>query len=170
MNKTELENIISYNNHAVTMAQIAVNLLEGKNPLNVRGVRELLALYLLVPYITNKRLDVPAANYNVPQLDMKTVLTKVLFNKDGSLSEMTLENLRNALCHSFVALTEKGDLLLDDRASLDRKTHDSLSDKGFCNRLEIGKTRNKLLALHKSILKQQAEFNNKLVQECEECK
>ena len=68
MNKTELENIISYNNHAVTMAQIAVNLLEGKNPLNVRGVRELLALYLLVPYITNKRLDVPAANYNVPQL------------------------------------------------------------------------------------------------------
>ena len=169
MNKTELEDIISYNNHAVTMAQIAVNLLEGKNPLNVCGVRELLALYLLVPYITNKRLDVPAANYNVPQLDMKTVLTKVRF-KNGSLSEMTLENLRNALCHSFVALTEKGDLLLDDRASLDRKTHDSLSDKGFCNRLEIGKTRNKLLALHKSILKQQAEFNNKLVQECEECK
>lgn len=169
MNKTELENIISYNNHAVTMAQIAVNLLEGKNPLNVCGVRELLALYLLVPYITNKRLDVPAANYNVPQLDMKTVLTKVRF-KNGSLSEMTLDNLRNALCHSFVALTEKGDLILDDRASLDRKTHDSLSDKGFCNRLEIGKTRNKLLALHKSILKQQAEFNNKLVQECEECK
>lgn len=169
MNKTELENIISYNNHAVTMAQIAVNLLEGKNPLNGCGVRELLALYLLVPYITNKRLDVPAANYNVPQLDMKTVLTKVRF-KNGSLSEMTLENLRNALCHSFVALTEKGDLLLDDRASLDRKTHDSLSDKGFCNRLEIGKTRNKLLALHKSILKQQVEFNNKLVQECEECK
>lgn len=169
MNKTQLENIISYNNHAVTMAQIAVNLLEGKNPLNVRGVRELLALYLLVPYITNKRLDVPAANYNVPQLDTKTVLTKVRF-KNGSLSEMTLDNLRNALCHSFVALTEKGDLLLDDRASLDRKTHDSLSDKGFCNRLEIGKTRNKLLALHKSILKQQAEFNNKLVQECEECK
>lgn len=169
MNKTELENIISYNNHAVTMAQIAVNLLEGKNPLNGCGVRELLALYLLVPYITNKRLDVPAANYNVPQLDMKTVLTKVRF-KNGSLSEMTLDNLRNALCHSFVALTEKGDLILDDRASLDRKTHDSLSDKGFCNRLEIGKTRNKLLALHKSILKQQAEFNNKLVQECEECK
>lgn len=169
MNKTELENIISYNNYAVTMAQIAVNLLEGKNPLNGCGVRELLALYLLVPYITNKRLDVPAANYNVPQLDMKTVLTKVRF-KNGSLSEMTLDNLRNALCHSFVALTEKGDLLLDDRASLDRKTHDSLSDKGFCNRLEIGKTRNKLLALHKSILKQQEEFNNKLVQECEECK
>ncbi|WP_428050504.1 hypothetical protein [Candidatus Avelusimicrobium fimicolum] len=169
MNKTELENIISYNNHAVTMAQIAVNLLEGKNPLNVCGVRELLALYLLVPYITNKRLDVPAANYNVPQLDMKTVLTKVRF-KNGSLSEMTLDNLRNALCHSFVALTEKGDLILDDRASCDRKTHDTIPDKGFCNRLEVLKTRRKLLELHKKVLKQQAEFNNKLVQECEECK
>lgn len=169
MNKTELENIISYNNHAVTMAQIAVNLLEGKNPLNGCGVRELLALYLLVPYITNKRLDVPAANYNVPQLDMKTVLTKVRF-KNGSLSEMTLDNLRNALCHSFVALTEKGDLILDDRASCDRKTHDTIPDKGFCNRLEVLKTRRKLLELHKKVLKQQAEFNNKLVQECEECK
>lgn len=169
MNKTELENIISYNNHAVTMAQIAVNLLEGKNPLNVRGVRELLALYLLVPYITNKRLDVPAANYNVPQLDMKTVLTKVRF-KNGSLSEMTLDNLRNALCHSFVALTEKGDLILDDRASCDRKTHDTIPDKGFCNRLEVLQTRRKLLELHKEVLKQQAEFNNGLVRKYGVCK
>lgn len=169
MNKTELENIISYNNHAVTMAQIAVNLLEGKNPLNVRGVRELLALYLLVPYITNKRLDVPAANYNVPQLDMKTVLTKVRF-KNGSLSEMTLDNLRNALCHSFVALTEKGDLILDDRASCDRKTHDTIPDKGFCNRLEVLKTHGKLLELHKEVLKQQAEFNNGLVRKYGVCK
>lgn len=169
MNKTELENIISYNNHAVTMAQIAVNLLEGKNPLNVRGVRELLALYLLVPYITNKRLDVPAANYNVPQLDMKTVLTKVRF-KNGSLSEMTLDNLRNALCHSFVALTEKGDLILDDRASCDRKTHDTIPDKGFCNRLEVFQTRRKLLELHKEVLKQQAEFNNGLVRKYGVCK
>ena len=169
MNKTELENIISYNNHAVTMAQIAVNLLEGKNPLNVCGVRELLALYLLVPYITNKRLDVPAANYNVPQLDMKTVLTKVRF-KNGSLSEMTLDNLRNALCHSFVALTEKGDLILDDRASCDRKTHDTIPDKGFCNTLEVLQTRRKLLELHKEVLKQQAEFNNGLVRKYGVCK
>lgn len=169
MNKTELENIISYNNHAVTMAQIAVNLLEGKNPLNVCGVRELLALYLLVPYITNKRLDVPAANYNVPKLDMETVLTKVRF-KNGNLSEMTLDNLRNALCHSFVALTEKGDLILDDRASCDRKTHDTIPDKGFCNRLEVLKTRRKLLELHKEVLKQQAEFNNDLVRKYGVCK
>lgn len=42
MNKTELENIISYNNHAVTMAQIAVNLLEGKNPLNVAALESYL--------------------------------------------------------------------------------------------------------------------------------
>ena len=169
MNKEELEDIISYNNHATTMAQIAVSLLEGKNPLSIKGVKELLALYLLIPYITHSQLAKPGAFYNIPKLDINAKFTKVLF-KDGSLSEITLDKLRNALCHSFVSLTTKGDLLLDDRASLDRKTHDSLADNGFCNRLEVSKLHSKLLALHKDILKQQAEFNNKLVQKCGVCK
>ena len=164
MNNKELEDIITYNNHAIVMSEIAVSLLEGRNPLNLRGVRELLALYLLVPYITNKLLDKPGDNYNIPRLDRNIILTKVRF-KDGSLSEMTLDKLRNALCHSFVSLTDQGDLVLDDRASLDRKTHDSLTDKGFCNRLEFVKIHKKLLALHKDVLKQQAKFNNKLLQE-----
>ena len=80
---------------------------------------------------------------------------------------MTLDNLRNAICHSFIALTEKGDLLLDDRASCDRKTHDGLDDKGFCNRLELEKTRNKLLTLHKQVLQQQIEFNKNLLKDIE---
>lgn len=168
MNKEELENILSYNNHATTMSQIAVNLLMGENPLEVKGVRELLAMYLLVPYITNSQLDVPDENYNIPKLDVNTVFTKVQF-KDGSLSDMTLDRLRNALCHSFVALTDKGDLLLDDRASCDRKTHDSMVDKGFCNRLVLEKTRNKLLSLHKEVLEQQARYNDNLLKEFEVC-
>ena len=162
MNERELEDIITYNKHAIVMSEIAVNLLEGRNPLNLRGVRELLALCLLVPYITNKLLDKPGSNYNIPKLDMNTIFAKVRF-KDGSVSEITLDNLRNSLCHSFVSLSDKGDLILDDRASMNRKTHDSLIDKGFCNRLELIKTRKKLLALHKEVLKQQAEFNNKLL-------
>lgn len=168
MNKEELENILSYNNHATTMSQIAVNLLMGKNPLEVKGVRELLAMYLLVPYITNSQLDTPDENYNIPKLDVNTVFTKVQF-KDGRLSDMTLDRLRNALCHSFVALTDKGDLMLDDRASCDRKTHDSMTDKGFCNRLVLGKTRNKLLSLHREVLKQQAKYNDNLLKEFEVC-
>lgn len=168
MNKEEFENILSYNNHATTMSQIAVNLLMGENPLEVKGVRELLAMYLLVPYITNSQLDTPDENYNIPKLDVNTVFTKVQF-KDGSLSDMTLDRLRNALCHSFVALTDKGDLMLDDRASCDRKTHASMTDKGFCNRLVLEKTRNKLLSLHREVLEQQARYNDNLLKEFEVC-
>lgn len=168
MNKEELENILSYNNHATTMSQIAVNLLMGENPLEIKGVRELLAMYLLIPYITNSQLDTPDENYNIPKLDVNTVFTKVQF-KDGRLSDMTLDRLRNALCHSFVALTDKGDLMLDDRASCDRKTHDSMTDKGFCNRLVLEKTRNKLLSLHREVLEQQAKYNDNLLQEFEVC-
>lgn len=168
MNKEELENILSYNNHATTMSQIAVNLLMGENPLDIKGVRELLAMYLLVPYITNSQLDTPDENYNIPKLDVNTVFTKVQF-KYGRLSDMTLDRLRNALCHSFVALTDKGDLMLDDRASCDRKTHDSMTDKGFCNRLVLEKTRNKLLSLHREVLEQQAKYNDNLLKEFEVC-
>lgn len=167
MNKEELENTISYNNHAVTMSQIAINLLMGGNPLNKKGIRELLSMYLLIPYITKTQLDTPE-NSNIPQLSLNTVFTKVLY-KDGSLSDMTLDSLRNALCHSFVALTDKGDLLLDDRASCDRDVHDKRQDKGFCTRLEVEKTRTKLLQFHKEVLKQQAEYNNNLLKEFEGC-
>ena len=164
MDREELENILDYNNKAVIMPQIAIMLLNGNNPLNIRGVREILAMYLLVPYITNSQLDKPDELYNIPKLDINSLFTKVIY-KDGSLKEMTLDRLRNAICHSFIALTEKGDLLLDDRASCDRKTHDGLDDKGFCNRLELEKTRNKLLTLHKQVLQQQIEFNNNLLKE-----
>lgn len=168
INKDELENIVSYNNHAITMSHIAISLLTGGNPLNVKGVREILAMYLLVPYITNSQLDTPDENHNIPLLDLKSLFTKVI-NKDSSLAEMTLDGLRNALCHSFVALTDKGDLLLDDRASYDRKTHDALDDKDFCNRLVLDKTRNKLLSLHKEVIQKQIEFHNNLMKDLEVC-
>ena len=148
MDKEELENITSYNNHAITMSNIAISLLMGGNPLNIKGVRELLAMYLLVPYITKSQLETPSENCNIPKLDINSLFTKVI-NKNGTKSEMTLESLRNAICHSFMALTDKGDLMLDDRACFpSRKAHDELEDKWFCNRLLLGKTRDKLLSLH----------------------
>ena len=168
MDREELENILTYNCHATTMSQIAVSLLMGENPLNVRGIRELLAMYMLIPYITNSQLDTLNESYKIPKLDINKVFTKVQF-KDGSLSDMTLGRLRDALCHSFVALTDKGDLMLDDRASCDRKTHDSMTDKGFCNRLVLDKTRQKLLSLHNEVLKQQAQYNSSLLKELEVC-
>ena len=168
MDKEELENITSYNNHAITMSNIAISLLMGGNPLNIKGVRELLAMYLLVPYITKSQLETPSENCNIPKLDINSLFTKVI-NKNGTMSEMTLESLRNAICHSFMALTDKGDLMLDDRASLDRKAHEELEDKGFCNRLELAKTRSKLLSLHKQVIQQQVEFHNNLLKDLEVC-
>ena len=150
------------------MSNIAISLLMGGNPLNIKGVRELLAMYLLVPYITKSQLETPSENYNIPKLDINSLFTKVI-NKDGTMSEMTLESLRNAICHSFMALTDKGDLMLDDRASLDRKAHEELEDKGFCNRLELAKTRSKLLSLHKQVIQQQVEFHNNLLKDLEVC-
>lgn len=169
MHKEELENITSYNNHAITMSNIAISLLMGGNPLNIKGVRELLAMYLLVPYITKSQLETPSENYNIPKLDINSLFTKVI-NKDGTMSEMTLDGLRNAICHSFMALTDKGDLMLDDRACFpNRKAHDELEDKGFCNRLELAKTRSKLLSLHKQVIQQQVEFHNNLLKDLEVC-
>ena len=168
MKTEELENITSYNNHAITMSNIAISLLMGGNPLEIKGVRELLAMYLLVPYITKSQLETPSENYNIPKLDINSLFTKVI-NKDGTMSEMTLESLRNAICHSFMALTDKGDLMLDDRASLDRKAHEELEDKGFCNRLELAKTRSKLLSLHKQVIQQQVEFHNDLLKDINAC-
>lgn len=168
MQTEELENAISYNNHAVFMARVAVKLLEGDySVLNAYGVRELIALYLLVPYITNSQLDTPnEINYNIPQLDLNSIFTKVI-NKDGSIAEMTLDRLRNAICHSFVSTAGERGLLLDDRASYDRKTHDNLADKDFCNRIEIEPTRKKLLALHKEVILQQVAFNSNLMKTAE---
>lgn len=164
MNKEELEPLLSYNMGATTMAHIAVNILSGLNPLEVTGVRELIALYLLIPYITNTQLDTPNSNCKIPKLDINSIFTKVRF-RDGSLSTITLDNLRNALCHSFVTITDEGDLVLDDRASLDKKSHSALTDKGSCNRLELKKTREKLLNLHNQVIKQQMEFNATLQKE-----
>ena len=168
MDKELLERTISYNHHAVTMSELAISILTGNNPLDIKGVRELIGLYLLIPYITNSQLDKPDANHNIPKLDINTVFTKVI-NQDGSLSEMTLDRLRNAICHSFVAITDAGDLLVDDRASYDRKEHDALTDKGFCSRLESRRTRRRLVDLHHDVLEQQVNIINKLKSELEVC-
>lgn len=41
--------------------------------------------------------------------------------------------------------------------------------KGFCNRLVLEKTRNKLLSLHREVLEQQAKYNDNLLKEFKVC-
>lgn len=42
-----------YNSHAKLLADVALNILNGnKDVLDVNGIKEIIALYLLIPYIT----------------------------------------------------------------------------------------------------------------------
>ena len=44
---------------------------------------------------------------------------------------------------------------------------EELEIKGFCNRLELAKTRSKLLSLHKQVIQQKVEFHNNLLKDLE---
>lgn len=44
---------------------------------------------------------------------------------------------------------------------------EELEIKGFCNRLELAKTKNKLLSLHKQVIQQKVEFHNNLLKDLE---
>lgn len=89
---TEIENALGYNEHAIFMSRIAIELLNGNiDILSAKGVKEIIAMYLLIPYITNKQLDTPDSKYyNIPKLDINSLFSKVQY-KDGSLSKTTLD-------------------------------------------------------------------------------
>ena len=44
---------------------------------------------------------------------------------------------------------------------------EELEIKGSCNKLELAKTKNKLLSLHKQVIQQKVEFHNNLLKDLE---
>lgn len=162
MRKEELERIINYNEHAIFLSEIAVNLLENNtNALIVPGIREIISMYLLIPYITKDLLDTPSSNHNIPQLNTSEVFYEYL-NEDGTKHQINLEGLRNAICHSFVSLEDKGGIIVDDRSiHPNRRSHVNQQKKSLCERLDIELTRKKLLNFHKKVLEEQKTFNDK---------
>lgn len=114
----------NYNEHATFMADIAQAVLEGnKNVLDVNGVKEIIALYLMIPYMSDTTLQTPGDKYIIPHLNG-------IF-----LNNIPYSELRNTICHSFVTVEEdNGDgvhgkrLIFDDRIICDKKIH---SQKGF---------------------------------------
>lgn len=112
---------LNYNSHAKFLAEIALSILQGNTAvLGVNGVKEIIALYLLIPYITQDQLITPGEGYIVPKLDGEFC--------DG----INLKNLRDAICHSFVTIEEDRNygtyhgkyLVFDDRIVLKRREHD----------------------------------------------
>ena len=145
------ERIANYNDHAKFLADTAKEILRGnKAVLDVKGVKEILALYLLIPYITPDTLMTP---------DEKCVIPKL--NGDFS-DDITLEDLRNTICHSFVTVEEdNGDgsihgntLILDDRVIYhNRKTHAGLGAHSSAYRIPIDYTHKRLTELFGEVLR-----------------
>lgn len=138
----------NYKEHSIFLSEIAQNLLRDNfNVLSIYGVKEIISLYLLIPYITKEQLDAGMLS-KIPQLNLS----------DEFVNGINLENLRNAICHSFVSVEDSyddknlGRLILDDRTIFDRKTHDKqiIKSKGvFINIIEANK---KLFELHTNII------------------
>jgi hypothetical protein len=141
----------NYNEHAKFLADIALEVLRGNSlVLDINGVKEIIALYLLIPYATPQRLDTPGGKYKIPRVD-------------GNFApNIQLRDLRDAICHSFVTVEEdKNDgsrhgkqLIVDDRATLSRKNHDELEVKSKAVNIDIMYAHKKLEELFEEIIKQ----------------
>lgn len=143
------ERIDNYNDHAKFMADIAISILNGNtNVLEVNGVKEIIALYLLIPYMTPDKLTTPDGKCIIP-------------NVSGDFCNgISLEDLRNAICHSFVTVEEDNDdgtihgkrLIVDDRAlHHSRRSHADLGAHSTAANLMINDAHKRLVELFTEI-------------------
>lgn len=137
----------NYREHSIFLSEIALNILEGNDRILLTpGVREIIALYLLIPYATNDQLEAGMPS-KMPKLDLS----------EEFINGVNLRNLRDTICHSFVTVEESsqdrlGRIILDDRAQMTRKTHNEQESKSKGIFFEIPKTHEKLKELHLKII------------------
>jgi hypothetical protein len=137
----------NFREHSIFLSEIAQNILDGNDRfLSIPGVREIIALYLLIPYATNDQLDAGMFS-KIPKLDLS----------EEFISGVTVKNLRDTICHSFVTVEESskdrlGRIIVDDRAQMTRKTHNEQESKTLGTILEIPQTHKKLKELHSKII------------------
>tara|TARA_R110001583_G_scaffold70891_1_gene200170 strand:+ start:226 stop:672 length:447 start_codon:yes stop_codon:yes gene_type:complete len=137
----------NFREHSIFLSEIAQNILNGNdNILSIPGVREIIAMYLIIPYITNDQLDTGMPS-KMPKLD----LSKEFIN------EINLENLRNTISHSFVTVEESrkdklGRIILDDRAQMSRTKHNKQEIKTKGVFVDIQHAHNRLNELHSEII------------------
>lgn len=149
------ELIEKFCNHATTQAIIAIELLNRNfKILNRKGVKELIALYLLIPYITKDQLITKNENYKIPKLENQIDFWTFV-DSDGNERKITFKNLRDSMCHSFLTIEENsGNIIIDDRATLSREEHDKLTANG-CERLNIDILQKKLILIFNEIIQKQ---------------
>jgi hypothetical protein len=137
----------NFREHSIFLSEIAQNILNGNDGiLLIPGVREIISLYLLIPYATNDQLDAGMPS-KMPKLDLS----------EEFLNGVNLRNLRDTICHSFVTVEESskdklGRIFVDDRAQMTRKTHNEQESKTLGVFFEIQETQKKLKELHSRII------------------
>ncbi|MCF6132749.1 hypothetical protein [Flavobacterium wongokense] len=137
----------NFEEHSIFLAEIAKNILDGNDSfLAIPGVREIIAMYLLIPYTTNDQLDAGMTS-KTPQLDLS----------EEFMSGVNLRNLRDTICHSFVSVEESsparlGRIIIDDRAQMDRKTHNQQVIKSKTATVTIAHAHQKLSELHTKVI------------------
>lgn len=143
------DRIQNYNEHAKFLADIALAILNGnKSALDVNGVKEIIALYLLIPYMSEKILDTPGEQYIIPQI------------KGKFADDISYANLRNTISHSFVTVEEeKNDdtlygkcLIFDDRLIHNRKEHEQKGNHSEAYSISINHAHKKLLEMVNEII------------------
>lgn len=138
----------NFREHSIFLSEIAENILNGNDRfLSIPGVREIIALYLIIPYITNNQLDLGMPS-NMPKLDLS----------EEFVNGINLKNLRDSICHSFVTVEESsndklGRIIIDDRAQMSRNTHDIKEIKTQGIFVDIREANRKLKELHFKVIK-----------------
>lgn len=137
----------NFREHSIFLSEIAQNILNGNdNVLSISGVREIIALYLLIPYATHDQLNAGMAS-KTPQLDLL----------EEFMNGINLRNLRDAISHSFVSVEESGEgrvgrIIIDDRSQMNRKTHNEQEFKTKAVSLDILQAHERLNELHSKII------------------
>ncbi len=146
MTKDKIQN---YNEHAKFLAEIAQAILEGnKSVLDISGVKEMIALYLLIPYMSEQTLETPGDKYVIPKI------------KGEFVEGISYSELRNTISHSFVTVEEdKNDgtmhgkyLIFDDRIICNRNEHNKKGVHSEAYNITIDQVNKKLLEMIKKII------------------
>jgi len=138
----------NFKEHSIFLSEIAQNILNGNDRfLSIPGVREIIALYLIIPYATHDQLDYGMPS-KMPKLDLS----------EEFLNGIVLRDLRDSICHSFVTVEASseerlGRIIIDDRAQMIRKEHDKQEIKTKGVFIDILQAKKKLKELHSKVIK-----------------
>ena len=138
------ERINNYNSYATFLADIAQAIINGnKDVLDVNGVKEIISLYLLIPYMTNSTLQTP---------DEKCIFPKLA---GDFMPGISYNDLRDTICHSFVTVEEdKNDGSIHGKRlilTVDRKIHSKKFFHGNTNYLLIESVHSRVKEMIKEI-------------------